>query len=241
MSQPTAVPRPEPLDRLLRAAEAALEASAPPRSPERAAVARVFGRVRARIGKVIDALSEKTLFNIVAFADAGQAWQNEMVPATEQNKRDAKKFLLPFNTKGRYGLDSGNVQSSNQGLPAGGGTTRLDLALPAAFLQGADTILIISDGLPKVQKQLTADQNAAWNAKIEAWQNANKAALEAYSQAMANMTYREEKVHVPARGASLKEGNVHGPVAAHAELRRVPPTPVPHRPQRSTVSPGASA
>lgn len=189
-----------------------------------------FERVKARIGKVVDALSEKTLFNVVAFADAAQVWQSEMVPATDQNKRDAKKFLLPFNTKGRYGLDSGNVHSSNQGLPAGGGTTRLDLALTAAFLQGADTILIISDGLPKVSKVLTSDQNAAWNAQMEAWRNANRAALEAYSQAMASMTYREEKVHIPAQGASLKEGNVHGPVAAHDEMRRVPTKPVPNRP-----------
>lgn len=60
MSQQTAVPRPEPLDRLLRAAEAALEASAPPRSPERAAVDRVFGRVRARTGH-IDMAAPKTL------------------------------------------------------------------------------------------------------------------------------------------------------------------------------------
>lgn len=190
-----------------------------------------FERVKSRIGKVIDALSEKTLFNVVAFADAGQVWQNEMVPATEQNKREAKKFLLPYNTKGRYGLDSGNVQSSNIGLAAGGGTTRLDLALTAAFLQGADTILIISDGLPRVQKQMTADQSAAWNAKMEQWQQANKAALEAYSQAMANMTYREERVWVAPQGASLKEGNVHGAREGHFENRRVPTKPVPHRPQ----------
>jgi hypothetical protein len=190
-----------------------------------------FERVKSRLRSVVDALGEKTLFNVVAFADAGQTFKDEMVPATENNKRDAKKFLQPYNTKSNYGLESGNIRSVDLGLKAGGGTTRLDLALTAAFLQGADTILIISDGVPRVSKSLTGDQQSAWNAKLEEWRKANAAALEAFNTAAAGMEYRTERVWVPPRGASIKEGNVHGAREGHFENRRTPVRPLPPRPQ----------
>jgi hypothetical protein len=190
-----------------------------------------FERVKSRLRSVVDALGEKTLFNVVAFADAGQTFKDEMVPATENNKRDAKKFLQPYNTKNNYGLESGNIRSVDLGLKASGGTTRLDLALTAAFLQGADTILIISDGIPRVSKSLTGDQQSAWNAKLEEWRKANAAALEAYNTAAAGMEYRTERVWVPPRGASIKEGAVHGAREGHFENRRTPVRPLPPRPQ----------
>lgn len=189
-----------------------------------------YARVKARLGQVIDALTEKTLFNIVMFADAAQTFRDQMVPATDANKREAKKFLMPFNTKNNYGLTSGNVRAVDLGRKAGGGTTRLDLALTAAFQQGADTILIISDGIPRVQKELTADQRAAWDARMEEWRRANAEALRAYETAMANMEYRTERVWVPARPAQLKEGNVHGPTEGHWENRRIGTRPHPPRP-----------
>ena len=110
-----------------------------------------FVRVKNRIGEVIDALDEAAMFNVVAFADAAKSWQSEMVVATQDNKAKAKQFLTPFNTEGNWGLESGNIYGTGTGVPAIGGTTRLDLALTAAFQQNADTILVISDGLPRVQ------------------------------------------------------------------------------------------
>lgn len=190
-----------------------------------------FVKVKERLGKVVDALGEKTLFNVVAFADAAQTFKDEMVPALDENKRAAKRWMSPFNTKNNYGLTKGNIRPMDLGLKAQGGTTRLDLALTAAFQQGADTILIISDGLPRVMKELTSEQIAAWNARLEQWNREHAGAIEAFNQAAASAQYEERRVWVPPRGASLKEGNIHGATEGHWETHRVPRTPLPPRPQ----------
>ena len=192
-----------------------------------------FKRVRSRIGQVIDALSAQSLFNIVVFADAGQTFQNEMLPATADNKRDAKAFLAKYNTKTNYGLTSGNIQNSTIGLKAGGGTTRLDLALTAAFEQGADTILVISDGLPRVSKETTADQATAWSNRMKEWQDQNRAAIEAYEKAAASAKYETKRVWVPpSSGGPLREGGGGGGAReGHWAEQRVPTSPLPSRPQ----------
>lgn len=160
-----------------------------------------FVRVKNRIGEVIDALDEGAMFNVIAFADAAKSWQREMVVATQDHKNEAKRFLQPFNTEGNWGLDSGNVYGSHLGVPAVGGTTRLDLALTAAFQQNADTILIISDGLPRVKKGHSAEQIAAHNRKVEEWSRHNQQALAAWRRSEANARYEEKKVWVPGRKA----------------------------------------
>jgi hypothetical protein len=133
-----------------------------------------FLRVKQRVGKVIDALREGTMFNVVVFGDAAQTFKDEMLPATGAFKNDAKLFVEPYNTtQEQSGLTSGNVQGANMGLKALGGTTRLDLALTAAFQNGADTILIISDGIPRVLKEMTPEQLATWNAILEKWKQDN--------------------------------------------------------------------
>jgi len=191
-----------------------------------------YARVKARLGQVIDALSERTLFNVVAFGEAGQTFRDEMVPATEANKRDAKKFMMPFNSSlSNLGLTSGNVRPVDFGRKASGGTTRLDLALTAAFMQGADTILIISDGIPRTRKELTADQLAAWNARLEEWQKANAEAIRAYEAAVANIQYRTERVWVPPQPARLTEDGYRPATEGHWETRRVGDRPHPPRPE----------
>lgn len=223
-----------------------------------------YFKVKNRIGQVVDALNEQALFNVVVFADAAHQWTTEMRPATDANKTAAKAFLAPYNAKGNYGLTSGNVQASTIGKRASGGTTRLDLALTAAFEQNADTILIISDGRPMVQKSATDEELAAWSKRLEewhkandgrvaalqaehaqrmaAWREANAGALQAYQEAMAQMTYHEEKVWVPPRPAQaavapqLKEGGGGGGRPAspaqpgYWTTRRVPDRPPPEPP-----------
>ncbi len=202
-----------------------------------------FERVKARINQVVDALNEKTLFNVVAFADAAQTFQEQMVPATEQYKKGAKDFISPYNTRNNLGLDSGNVRAINTGIPAVGGTTRLDLALTAAFQMGADTILLISDGLPQVQKGMTSDQRAAWDARMREWNENNRGAMEAYERAIREVQYTTRRVWVPPTPATppspavIREGHMRpaspGRPAqpGHWREERVPDRPLPHRPQ----------
>lgn len=200
-----------------------------------------FVRVKNRIGEVVDALDGAAMFNVIAFADAARTWQNEMKVATEDNKRQAKRFLAPFNTEGNWGLDSGNVYGSSIGVPAVGGTTRLDLALTAAFQQNADTILIISDGLPRVEKGHSAEALAAHRRQLEEWSRRNQDAVAAWERANANAQYEEKKVWVPGRKATAgssgppREGQrQQGAQAATEgrwEVRRVRVDKGPARPQ----------
>ncbi len=200
-----------------------------------------FARVKRKLGEVVDALSEQALFNIVVFADAASTYKSDMIIANKENKAGAKSFIMPYNTGGNWGLTSGNVRPSSLGLQARGGTTRLDLALTAAFEQNADTILIISDGLPRVAKELSSGEQAAWNARMEQWSRDNAGAMAAHAKAMeryqqdmakANIKTKQVKVWVP--GRERREGQAA--VEAHWETRTVtegaPPRPAgPQPPQ----------
>jgi hypothetical protein len=209
-----------------------------------------YQRVRDRINKVVDALAEGALFNIVVFADAASAFETNMLVAKDDNKTKAKQFLRGFNTPGNYGLVSGNLQASNIGLEAQGGTTRLDLALTAAFDQGADTILIISDGLPRVKRGITADQAKAHAATVQNWYKQNEGAMKEWDAANAGYQAEtsEEKVWIPPRAARppskgpLKEGqapDMGSPaVEGHWEVRRTVHNPRPARPAPPAMTDG---
>lgn len=181
--------------------------------------------VKTRVQKVIDALNEGTMFNCIVFADAANSFEKEMVVATKDNKTRAKAWLLPYNSHGNYGLTTGNAPTSDRGMPSAGGTTRMDLAITAAFLQDADTILIISDGLPEIIKVVTQDQIAAHNAMLQKWNMDNAAKIAQYQQQVAAMPPQQasaEKVWIPltpARPArkSLKEGVPDDPGAPAIE------------------------
>jgi hypothetical protein len=175
-----------------------------------------FMRVKSRINEVVEKLDAAAFFNVIAFADAAESWQSQMVSANEDNKQAAKAFVNRFNQdKGNCGLRSGNVMASDLGLPATGGTTRLDLALTAAFQNGADTILVISDGLPQVEKGMSAQEEADYARKLADWQKRN-------AKAIANAETVEKKVWVPGYDGKLREGGPKGPKReGHFEMRSV--------------------
>ncbi len=175
-----------------------------------------FARVKNRFDSVIEALAEGTMFNVVAFADAAQTFEDKLQVANDENKKRAKAFLKPFNSNlANLGLSSGNVRDDGKGLPAQGGTTRLDLALTASFQQGADTILIISDGAPMVLKGMTAEAMQAYNTMVAQWNEQHRGEIDAYNDAMANAQVEKVKVWHPPQparpprppgGRPLKEG-----------------------------------
>jgi len=164
-----------------------------------------YWKVKQRFNQVIDALNEGTLFTLIVFADAAKTMEKKMVIASPANKRKAKQFLNPFNTEGNWGLTDGNVQASSKGLRAAGGTTRLDLALTAAFLQGADTILVLSDGIPRVRKVWNPEQMQAFQARRQKWAQENAARVAAWQQAStayaASVQTVSERVWIPAQPA----------------------------------------
>jgi len=174
-----------------------------------------FMRVKERCGQVIDSLNEGTLFTLIVFGDAAKTMEKQMVIANPDNKKKAKIFLQPFNTQGNWGLTAGNIQASSKGLRAGGGTTRLDLALTGAFMQGADTIMVISDGIPKVRKVWSAEQLQGFENERSAWMQANAGAVQAWQQ----------------QAAAAAAAAAATPVQTVSERVWIPPTPaVPPRP-----------
>lgn len=175
-----------------------------------------YWRVKQRLGQVIDALAEGTLFNLVVFADAASILEpKSMIIANNKNKKRSKLYLQPFNTVGNWGHDQGNLRASSKGKHAAGGTTRLDLALTGAFMQGADTILIISDGAPKVRKTWGPEQMQAFRNRQADWGRENAGRIAAWNQA--NAAHQAAVASVPVQTVS--------------ERVWVPPTPaVPPRP-----------
>lgn len=213
-----------------------------------------YMNVKSRVKDVIDALKDGTLFNLIVFADACSIAEPKMVFANNETRKKAIQFLQGFNTEGNYGLDSGNFMPGAQGLQAAGGTTRLDLALTAAMQDGADTILIISDGLPEVTKVVDVAAAQAHAQMVQAWNQQHAGAMAAYQQQAAAFAAAEaaapaERVWIPptpARPPSkapLREGARPDPGApaqpGHWEVVRHPPVGVarPAMPQPPSMPP----
>ena len=169
-----------------------------------------FNRVRERLNQVVKALKDGTLFSVIVFADACSVMSPKMVYASNDTRNQARQFLAGFNVAGNYGRDSGNYTPGPAGLRATGGTTRLDLAITAAMEQLADTILIISDGLPEVVKPPDPAALEAHRRQLEQWRTTHAAAIRAHEEAYANAP--ETRVWVPPQAARppgkapLKEG-----------------------------------
>jgi len=156
-----------------------------------------YMRVKQRIEQVISALSPSTLFTTIAFADAAQTMKDELVVGTQDYKNKAKMFIRPYNIGGSWGLTSGNVTAEYLGIRATGGTTRLDLAITAAMRLSADTILLISDGLPRVRKGISPEQISQHHAARSRWSKENAGAMQAWDAANAGAQMVEEKIWVP--------------------------------------------
>ena len=183
-------------------------------------------RVKEKIGRVIDELAEQALFNVIVFADTASACSTNLMIASAENKQKAKQWLAPFNYQGNLGLTDGNLQQSSLGLQAVGGSTRLDLALTAAFEQGADSILVISDGLPRVRKAMTEQQQKEWDERIMQWERENAVTLRARNKAIVSAESHgkvtETKVWVPGAPATKRREGVPAREATegHYEIRR---------------------
>lgn len=164
-----------------------------------------FMRVKQRINDVVDGIPEGAMFNVVAFADACKTWKSELQDGLENNKREAMQFISPFNTEENWGLNHGNFNGGNVGLRGEGGTTRLDLALSAAFSMGADTILIISDGLPRVKKSVSSEEMQAYRERRRRWEQDHADELRRWKErkreAESNAKYETKRVWVPPKPA----------------------------------------
>ncbi len=118
-----------------------------------------FEKLKEEISDMIDRLSPGTFFNLVLFGTGVDLFEQRMILASDANKRRAWEFLGPYlrgvaESGDRSGNLLNNYEPSVEGVPAAGGTTRMDLAIAAAFEQQADVLMLISDGRPSIIKRL---------------------------------------------------------------------------------------
>ncbi|MEM6821813.1 MAG: hypothetical protein AAF558_07745, partial [Verrucomicrobiota bacterium] len=141
-----------------------------------------YATLKQQVGKIVDSLNSGTAFNIVMFANTVDIFTPNFNPATETFKTDAKQFLEPYMSDFRSAKNGNlkrNYKPSSEDLVIGrSGSTRMDLAITAAFELGADAIFIISDGAPAVKRKVTPEFLADFERARKALTDAEKGRIE---------------------------------------------------------------
>lgn len=167
-----------------------------------------YEAVKTELTKMVNKLSEGTFFNVYMFGDDVDVFQPKLMLASPRIKEELVKWIKPYNADWKQGK-LGNLYRNWRpflnhpgdyyagGIPAAGGSTRLDLALAAAFEQGADTIFILTDGVPVIAKLLTGKEREEYDKVVEDWKKRNKSReltqIEKKMQERAREEYEEKK------------------------------------------------
>ena len=115
------------------------------------------------------------------------------------------------------------MSQDSSGLRAAGGTTRLDLGLTAALNMQADTILIISDGIPRVGKVLSEAQAEAHRERVAAWQAANSKNVSNWDAKWGNGGGEVDRVWVPPQAAPKPKKKTKKEIEAEQAAAKLPP------------------
>jgi len=125
-----------------------------------------YKNLKEKLGQMIQSLSPETNFNVAFYGDAVDLFMPSSVPATPENKQAAMKFLPRYmaSTSQRGNLLR-NYRPTIATLSALGGTSRMDLGLAAAFEGRADTIFVLSDGKPVIQRAMSEKEREEYRKK----------------------------------------------------------------------------
>jgi hypothetical protein len=125
-----------------------------------------YKTLKEKLGQMIQSLAPETNFNVVFYGDAVDLFMPSSVPATPENKQAAMKFLPRYmaSTSQRGNLTR-NYQPKISTLPSTGGTSRMDLGLIAAFEGRADTIFVLTDGKPIIQRGMNEKEREEYRKK----------------------------------------------------------------------------
>jgi hypothetical protein len=125
-----------------------------------------YKNLKEKLGQMIQSLAPETNFNVAFYGDAVDLFMPSSVPATPENKQAAMKFLPRYmaSTSQRGNLLR-NYRPTIGTLPALGGTSRMDLGLAAAFEGRADTIFVLSDGKPVIQRAMSEKEREEYRKK----------------------------------------------------------------------------
>ena len=128
-----------------------------------------IGRAKAQLEQAIGALVPTARFTVVAFSSGCRLWEKALVPATPQQRQRAIEFV--------------------RGLQPTGNTLTLG-AMKAAFeLEGADAIVLLSDGFPTETNHTTNQpmQNDEVLAEIGGLNRFKRWRIDTFGFASANM------------------------------------------------------
>lgn len=171
---------------------------------------RGFQQVKREVGEVIGSLADGALFNVLVFEDkVARCWER-MRPAGRTTRREADDWIDGFNRmQGPYGVPHGNYTPASYGLEAAGGSSRLDLALTTAFEQGADTIFVITDGIPRIRKPVSGE--VTYREVYDPGHTVTDREMRDWEDAMEAWKDEQEKRERKGLGARLSERGGGGP------------------------------
>ncbi len=172
-----------------------------------------FRQLKIEIADMIGGLNPGTFFNLILFGNQVDLFEQQMVLASDDNKRKAREFLEPYlegiaESQERSGNILKNYDASLEGLAAVGGATRMDLGITAGFEQNADVFFIISDGRPHVYKQLEGDELENLQKRQAKWDEEHDAEAEraARDKAWEAMNRARRKKGLPPKVQELRGG-----------------------------------
>jgi hypothetical protein len=200
-----------------------------------------YQTLKRHVEQVLRGLRDGALFNVIAFEDSVSVLWKEMRPAGKKTRTEASDWVMRFNNvDGPFGLLGANYAPGRHGLPAVGGTSRLDLALTAAFELGSDTVFVITDGVPRIRKELTGRELEEYRKAAEAGASGpgggatgtvSDQAIAAWEKRVEAWEREQQKRRDRGLGPQVREGGVVGPpprprpTGAHRRGRR-PPWPM---------------
>lgn len=125
-----------------------------------------YKNLKEKLGQMIQSLAPETNFNVAFYGDAVDLFMPSSVLATPENKQAAMKFLPQYmaSTSQRGNLTR-NYRPKISTLPSNGGTSRMDLGLLAAFEGRADTIFVLTDGKPVIQRAMSEKERDEYRKK----------------------------------------------------------------------------
>ncbi len=172
-----------------------------------------FQQLKSEIADMISGLNPGTFFNLILFGNQVDLFEQQMVLASDDNKKKAREFLEPYlvgiaESQERSGNILKNYEPSLEGLAAVGGATRMDEGITAGFEQNADVFFIISDGRPHVYKQLEGDDLKRLQERQAKWDEEHDAEAEraARDRAWAGMNAARAKKGLPPKVVELRGG-----------------------------------
>jgi len=126
-----------------------------------------YKNLKEKLGLMIQSLAPETNFNIVFYGDAADLFLPSSVAATPENQKAALRFLVQYmaSTASRGNLTR-NYRPKIDTLPSSGGTSRMDLGLAAAFEGRADTIFVLTDGKPVIQRAMNEKEREEYRKKM---------------------------------------------------------------------------